>query len=372
MIDTTSGPLGQAPAGGSFFRSGPADEDGLRLHLNETAYGPPPGAAEAVAEEAALHLERYPDSEYRALRPALARHFGVAPEMVAFGNGVDELVLLTSLAMLRAPDAEVTATAGTFPGYAASAATAGARMRALPLAEHAVPVPEMAAALRAGTDLAFVCNPLNPTGALLSAGQVRELLDAAACAPGVLVFDEAYLDFAGAEHHHALAAVREGAPALVLRTFSKAWGLASVRAGCVIGPPELIGRIERAARALPFRVSRPAQRAVLAALARPDHLEHVRTGTAHARELLVSGLTALGLRCAPSAANFVMVDVPGDSAALTARLAAEHRVIVRDLGLLGLPGRLRITVGSPEQVERCVDALAAVLRRVRPTAGAVR
>ncbi|MGK5533928.1 pyridoxal phosphate-dependent aminotransferase [Streptomyces sp. URMC 129] len=347
----------------SFFRSADAGHgtDCLRLHLNESPYGPPPGTVEAVAAEAAAHLAHYPDSECRALREALARHFGVGPEMVAVGNGVDELVLLTSLTFLREPAAEVAFTANTFPGYAASAAVAGAAVRALPLRDRAVPAGELAEALRDGTDLAFVCNPLNPTGTVLSRAEVDLLLDAARSADGVLVFDEAYLDFAGPEHEHALLAVRSGAPALVMRTFSKAWGLASVRMGCLIGPADLVARCARTAGALPFSVSRPAQSAVLRALEQPGHLERVRSGTAQAREYLIKSLDAIGLPAMPSHANFVMVDVPGDSARVADRLAAEHGVLVRDLSLLGLPGSLRVSVGTPPQVERCVAALAAVL-----------
>ncbi|MGP4111433.1 pyridoxal phosphate-dependent aminotransferase [Streptomyces sp. 4N509B] len=359
--DLETAPQTGPPA--SFFRTAaPGDEaDHLRLHLNESPYGPPPGALDAVHDEASGHLSHYPDSEHRHVREALARHFGVRPEMVLVSNGTDELVLLTSLTFLREPGAEVTLTTTTFPGYAASAASVGAAVRGLPLRERRVPAAAIAEALADGTDLAFVCNPLNPTGALLREAETRLLLDAARSARGVLVFDEAYLDFAGPEHEHALAAVRDGAPALVMRTFSKAWGLASVRIGCLIGPAELVARVERTARALPFRASRPALRAVLAAVARPDHLDRVRTETARARELLVKGLESIGVPTTASHTNFVMVDVPGDSARVAERLAAEHRVLVRDLTLLDLPGSLRITVGTVPQVERCVAALAEVL-----------
>ncbi|MBA0053326.1 histidinol-phosphate aminotransferase family protein [Streptomyces sp. AJS327] len=356
---------------GSFFRSAdPGEGPGwLRLHLNESPYGPPAGTAEAVSEEADSHLPHYPDSEYTAVREALAAHFGVTPDMVLPGNGVDELVLLTSLTFLREPGARVALTESTFPGYAASAAAVGATVSTLPLRDRAVPVADLADALRDGADLAFVCNPLNPTGSVLGAEDVRQLLAAREESPGVLVLDEAYLDFAGPEHEHGLAAVRAGADALVLRTFSKAWGLASVRIGCLIGPPELVARCARTAGALPFRVSRPAQRAVLRAVAEPGHLERVRDQTARAREHLVKNLEAIGVPASPSHANFVMADVPGDSARVAARLASEHQVLVRDLSPLGLPGSLRITVGTPHQVERCVAALAAVLG-VEPRAGA--
>ncbi|RCG19758.1 histidinol-phosphate aminotransferase family protein [Streptomyces diacarni] len=344
-------------------------EDYLRLHLNENPYGPPPGTVEAVHTEAAQHLNRYPDSECGLLRERLAEHFRVAPEMIAIGNGTDELVLLASMTFLREPGSRVVTTDSTFPGYVTSAAAVGAPAHVVPLAGAALPVAGLTAAVRQGAALAFVCNPLNPTGALLDRDEVTELIDAAESSGTVLVFDEAYLDFAGPAHEFALEAVREGRRVLVTRTFSKAWGLASVRAGLALGPPQLVEQIAATARALPFNVNRPAQRAVLRALEAPAHLDRVRADNARVRELLFKTLDSLGLGHSPSAANFVMVEVPGqgtgpgDSTRFAARLAEEHHILVRDLTLLGLPGRLRVSVGTEAEVERLAAALAHLLGR---------
>ncbi|EMF01887.1 histidinol-phosphate aminotransferase family protein [Streptomyces mobaraensis NBRC 13819 = DSM 40847] len=350
----------------------PDGGDHLRLHLNENPYGPPPGTVEAVRDEADRHLNRYPDADCRLLREALAAHFRVPADMVAVGNGTDELVLVASLTFLREPGTTVLTTATTFPGYVVSAAAVGRVPVTVPLDGADLPVGALAERIAAGADLAFVCNPLNPTGALLDRAAVFRLLDAADQGGGVVVFDEAYIDFAGPEHEFALEAVRAGRRALVTRTFSKAWGLASVRMGVAVGPADLIARLSATAGALPFNVNRQAQRAVLRALEHPDHLDRVRAANARARELLRKSLDALGLVHAPSASNFVMVDVPppGDSARFAARLAAEHRIFVRALDALGMPGRLRISVGTEAEVERLAGALAAVLgdggREVRP------
>jgi histidinol-phosphate aminotransferase len=348
----------------------PDGGDHLRLHLNENPYGPPPGTVDAVREESEHHLHRYPDADCRELREKLAAHFGVGADMVAVGNGTDEIVLVTSLTFLREPGTSVVTTATTFPGYVMSAASVGRTPLTVPLDGTHLPVGALAERLEAGADLAFVCNPLNPTGALLDRAEVTRLLDAAERGGGVVVFDEAYIDFAGPDHEFALRAVREGRRALVTRTFSKAWGLASVRMGLAVGPAELIARVSATAGALPFNVNRQAQRAVLRALEHPEHLERVRAGNARARELLGKELDALGLAHAPSASNFVMVDVPppGDSAALAARLTAEHRVFVRALDALGMPGRLRISVGTEAEVERLATALRAVLATPAVTA----
>ncbi|MBQ1121043.1 histidinol-phosphate transaminase [Streptomyces sp. B15] len=344
-------------------------EDWLRLHLNENPYGPPPGTVDDVCAEASRHLNRYPDSGCRLLRERLAERFRVAPDMIAVGNGTDELVLLASMTFLREPGSSVVTTATTFPGYVTSAAAVGAPAHVVPLVDAAIPVAGITAAMRQGAALAFVCNPLNPTGALLNRDEVMELIDAAESSGTVLVFDEAYLDFAGPAHEFALEAVREGRRVLVTRTFSKAWGLASVRAGFALGPPELIGRIGTTATALPFNVNRQAQRAALRALEAPEHLDRVRADNTRVRELLCKTLDSLGLGHSPTAANFVMVQVPGqgtepgDSTRFAARLAEEHHILVRDLAVLGLPGRLRVSVGTEAEVERLATALTQLLGR---------
>lgn len=363
---------GQALPPGFFADTEIVDgEDHLRLHLNENPYGPPPGTVDAVHDESARHLNRYPDADCRKLREALAAHFGVAPDMVAVGNGTDELVLLTSLTFLREPGTSVVTTATTFPGYVVSAASVGRTPVTVPLDGADLPVGELADRIGAGADLTFVCNPLNPTGALLDRASVRHLVDRAEHAGGVVVFDEAYIDFAGPAHEFALQAVREGRRALVMRTFSKAWGLASVRMGVVIGPADLVARVSVTAGALPFNVNRQAQRAVLRALEQPEHLARVRAENTRVRELLCKSLDALGLTHAPSASNFVMMEVPppGDSTAFAARLATEHRIFVRALDALGMPGQLRVSVGTEAEVERFATALRTMLDGPAATVG---
>ncbi|MFF2407935.1 pyridoxal phosphate-dependent aminotransferase [Streptomyces sp. NPDC058092] len=337
-------------------------EEYLRLHLNENPYGPPPGTVEAVREESARYLNRYPDSECRDLREGLATHFGVPPEMIAVGNGTDELVLVTSMTFLREPGTSVVTTSTTFPGYVMSAASVGATVATVPLSGAAIPADEVTDAIGRGATLAFVCNPLNPTGAVLDGAEVTKLIDAAERAGTVLVFDEAYMDFAGRAHEIALDAVRAGRRVLVMRTFSKAWGLASVRMGVAIGPADLIAKVGATAGALPFNVNRQAQRAVLRALEQPAYIERVRAENARARELLCKSLDALGIEYAPSVTNFVMAKVPGDSVRFTARLASEHHIFVRNLDALGLPGHLRISVGTEAEVERLATALTALLQ----------
>jgi histidinol-phosphate aminotransferase len=212
-----------------------------------------------------------------------------------------------------------------------------------------------------GAALAFVCNPVNPTGSVLAPGDVERLIDRAEETGCVLALDEAYMDFADKAYDVALAAVRGGRRLLVLRTFSKAWGLASVRLGCAVGAPDLIASITATSAALPFNVSRPAQQAVLQALRKPEHLDRVRQSNAEVRALLCKSLESLGIDYTPSATNFVMARIDG-SEAVAAELASRHHILVRDLSALGLPGHIRISVGTPAEMERLAAALAEVLR----------
>jgi histidinol-phosphate aminotransferase len=361
-----------APVTLASLGSGPAEGgDYLRLHFNESPYGPPPAAVRAAQDELTARCGLYPDPECGAIRERIARHHGVTPDMVAVANGVDELILLTCLTF-RGPagpagphaparPATVAVTSGTFPGYASSATVAGATLRTVPMSDD-LPVGDLSAALRDGADLAFVCNPHNPTGAVLDAAEVTVLLDAAADGGSVVVFDEAYLDFAGPDYDFALDAVRAGRRLIVLRTFSKAWGLASLRIGYAVGAPDLIARIWATRGTLPFNVNRPAQHAAVAALEHPEHVADVRRKTAAARQRLSQALTALGVDFVPSVSNFVLVKVGGDSARIAAELAGRHQILVRDLSPLGRPGCLRVTVGTTDQVDRFAAALADVLK----------
>ncbi|WP_190197589.1 aminotransferase class I/II-fold pyridoxal phosphate-dependent enzyme [Streptomyces djakartensis] len=332
----------------------------MRLHLNENPYGPPAGALEAAADELRRWGTAYPDSDCAGPRKAVADHFGLTPEMVAVGNGSDELVLLIALAFLR-PGDTVLLTEGTYLGYAMAAAAARAEVRTEPLKRFGVPARALASALGEGARLCYVCNPHNPTGTVLDPSDVERIIAAAENTGAVPVFDEAYMEFADPAYDYALDAVRKGRRLLVLRTFSKAWGLASLRCGYALGPADLIDQVWRVRQALPFSANRLAQRAAMAALGDRGHLAEIRRLTGEARQRMCDRLDRAGVPHVPSVTNFVMLRPPGDSALVAARLAEEHRILVRDVTMLGLPGHLRVSVGTPEQVDVFCSALEDVL-----------
>ncbi|WP_433521302.1 pyridoxal phosphate-dependent aminotransferase [Nocardia pseudovaccinii] len=331
----------------------------LYLHTNESPYGPPDGVWEAVSDEVMANCHRYPDSECRDLRAAIARHVDLPDDMVAVGNGLDELILLAVHAY-AGHGGNVVLTDCTFPGYAACSALVGAKTRIVQLENYRVAASAMVEAISAGTDLAFVCNPHNPTGTLLTPDQIRDLIDAAEATGAVLVVDEAYMDFVA--NQSAIDAVRAGRQVIVLRTFSKAWSMAALRIGYAVGPTRLIDKLWQARRPLPFSVNPMAQRAVPIAVRDEKFIDTVRRQTARARGLMFSRLHEARVRYLPSVTNFVMVST-GDrnSAAVTARLADEHRIYVRDLAGFELPGWIRVTIGTQAQTEYTCAVLAAVL-----------
>lgn len=341
----------------------------LRLHQNESPYGAPAAALDAAVAELSARHSHYPDHQCTALRARVAGALAVRPELVAAANGADELIQLLALSRARASkdgSGAVAVTERTFPGYAAAASVAGVQTIEVPLTGGRVTAAGVVDAMRAGATLAYICNPHNPHGTALDGAAVEEIIAGAEATGAVAVFDEAYIEFADPGCDVTVDAIRQGRPAVVLRTFSKAWGLAALRVGYAVGPADLMEQVRRTRQSTPFSVNRLAQRAAIAALDHPDFVAGVRQRTAAARNRLCAGLRALGVGFVPSQTNFVLarLDAAGgaaDSGTVADLLAARHRVLVRDLGPLGLPGCLRVTVGTEEQVDRFCAALAGVL-----------
>jgi len=325
----------------------------IKLASNEGAFGPLPASVEAY-HAAASGLHRYPDGGATPLREALAARHGVSAEQVVIGNGADELIRLCGAVALDAGDSAVVPWP-SFPSYLSAAAVHGADVVRVPPAEGYAT--DSVAVARARGRVVFLANPNNPTGTLLGRGEVRRFLDE--LSPGVLcVLDEAYAEFAdpGPE---GPALVAEGRESLcVLRTFSKAYGLAALRVGYAIASPEVASALNRV-RPI-FNVSQPAQEAALAALgevvAVAERVAHVHG----AREAVRSALEAAGLEPVTTQTNFVLAETPdGDADGLADRLL--HRgFMVRALGGFGAPRAIRVTCGTDEENA----AFAAILGEV--------
>lgn len=328
--------------------------DGLiRLHMSESPYGAS-ALAVAAARSALDKVSLYPDPGRRQLIADIATSYGVAVEQVAVGNGSDELVLLSSLAVGDVSRPGVV-TAGTFPGYRTCLEQAHRGSLSVPLDGALMDVPAYIAAMSQG-GIAYVCNPHNPGGGTLPRAQLDSLVRAAEKTAVPLVVDEAYLEFAPLDTPQVRDYLADEAPVLTLRTFSKAYGLASLRIGYAVGSASLIAQLRSAQEAIPFSANRMAQAAAAAALADHDFIDSVRATNAECREWFTGELARRGGRYLPSVTNFVAVAVT-DPAEAERWLAKKHGILVRDAGRFGFPGYLRISLGRREDLLRCLDAL---------------
>ncbi len=329
----------------------------VKLASNENALGPSPMALDAIVA-AARDVHLYPEGACPDLRHALARSLGVQEGELVFGNGSDELIHLLGLAYLQ-PGDEVLQAVPTFVRYEAAAILNRARCVSVPLCEWAYDVDVLLAAVTHETRIVFIANPNNPTGSYLARKDTERLLDNVSerC---IVCFDEAYYEYVDArDYPDTLEYVRSRQNVVVLRTFSKIYGLAGLRIGYGIARPEIVAALERVRE--PFNVNSLAQAAARAALDDAKHVQRSREMTVVGRSFLTERLAGLGLRVYPSQGNFLWVDTGRDCRALFQALL-RLGVIVRAGDIFGAPTFLRITVGQPRENERLVHALKEVLQ----------
>ena len=334
----------------------PSPGTGLRLHLNENTGGCSPRVLEAIQRLAATDISAYPD--YTAAVHAAARYFDVDPDWLLLVNGLDEGILMATLghiARMRAFDAEVIIPVPAFDPYVQSTASVGAAaVRVEPGADFAFPTAGVLKAITTRTRLIHMNTPSNPTGRLIPHDDIAAVAEAAPHA--VALVDEAYIEFAGETFLPRLGMHQN---VLVGRTFSKAYGLAGMRIGCLIGHPDVLGPVR--ASTPPLTVNLLAAAALVAALEDPDFLPAYAAQVTRSRELLYDACGRLGLPFWESAANFVLVRV-GDPVGAFVETMARHGVHVRDRSHDPYtPGCVRITAGIVEHTERAVAALEAAV-----------
>jgi histidinol-phosphate aminotransferase len=324
----------------------------VRLSANENPLGPSPRVVEAVRREATqVHL--YPDGGSSALRSALGRVLGVAPEQVVVGNGADELIQLVALAAFADGD-EVVLPHPSFEPYANAVDIASALARKSPLKGYDTDLDDMLARVTDRTKAVFVCSPHNPATTIVRTRPLTAFLDSLGADPPLVVLDEAYRDFCDdPEYPDGVALLARYPRLLVLRTFSKIAGLAGLRVGYAVGSVETIDRLNRV-RA-PYNVNRLGQVAALASIEDSAHARRTRELVIAERAFMSAELTKRGFTFPPSQANFLLVRVP-DAAALRARLLAAG-LIVRDGAAVGFPGHLRISLGTRAVNERLLRVL---------------
>jgi histidinol-phosphate aminotransferase len=328
----------------------------VKLASNEGPYGPFPEALEALRREIE-ELNRYPDGGAYRLRTALAERHDVRFEEVAHGAGSDGIVDYLSQIAFDAGD-EIVCGWPSFPSYVIDAKKLGAVARTVPLRNHRYDLDGMLDAISPRTKLVYVCHPNNPTGTMNARSELDAFLDRV---PGhvLTVLDQAYFEYIDdPEYVDGLEYVKAGRRVVVLRTFSKIYGLAGLRVGYALGPEELVTSIGKVRRA--FDVSSMAQAAALASLDAPDELARRRRENAEGLVQLERIMRERGLEPPKSVANFLFAEVGEDSRPLFEQLLREG-VIVRPAGGFGAPGAIRVTVGTPDENELFGEALGRVL-----------
>jgi histidinol-phosphate aminotransferase len=324
----------------------------VKLASNENPLGPSPKAM-AVINEGVASLHRYPDGGAFRLREALADRWKVAADQVILGNGSDEILGLLARTFLSPGDEAVMADQ-TFVIYRMEVMAAHGKAVVVPLVQWRHDVMAMAAAITERTRLLFLCNPNNPTGTMVSGEEVAQLL-ARVPEQVVVVFDEAYFEYVrSSQFPDSMAYVKQGRNAIVLRTFSKIYGLAGLRIGYGVTTPEIANFLNRVRP--PFNANSLAQRAALAALDDDEHVAKSRAVNQAGMEQVINGLRGLGLAPIPSEANFVYVDVGRDGRRVFESLL-RLGVIVRHI-----EGRMiRVTIGQASENEALLTALGQVL-----------
>jgi histidinol-phosphate aminotransferase len=335
-----------------------SDADLVKLASNENPLGPSPLAEEAMLA-AARSMHRYPDGGAFVLRHALAGKLGVQPNQIIFGNGSNELIELACQVWLAAGRSAVVSEC-SFAVYRMAALKTGASVFAAPMRSLTHDPDAMLAAIRPDTSMIFFANPNNPTGTLVEQEALDRFMERVPDSVTVC-FDEAYLELLEPQlQPDTLKYVREKRKVILLRTFSKAYGLAGLRIGYAIAPADAITLLNRVRQ--PFNVNAMAQAAALAALDDEAHVNRTRAVVRTGSDSLMRELDNMGIPFVPSVANFMLVEV-GEGRRIFEALLRQG-VIVRPMDGYGLPRYIRVTIGTRDENERFIRALSAVMNGV--------
>jgi histidinol-phosphate aminotransferase len=336
----------------------------IKMASNENPFGPSPLAIAAI-RQAANGTNFYPDNDATDLRVALAEHHGIQPEQVLVTDGSTALIDITARTLL-APGLNAITSQRSFIVYSLVTRSAGGRLIEVPMRDDCFDLDAVAAAITPETRVVYIANPNNPTGTMFFADVLDRFIPRV---PGdvMVVLDEAYSDYA--EFHARQASqlysrsieyVKEGRQnVIVLRTFSKAHGLAGLRVGYGIGDPQLLRYFAQVRTA--FSVSVVGEAGAIAALKDDAHIRLSVERNAEGVEYLTPRLQEMGFRVVPTSANFIYLETSEDPTQLGRRIQNEG-CIVRSLAPWGIPNALRISVGTPEENRILVDALSRALR----------
>ncbi len=330
----------------------------VKLASNENPEGPLPAVLEAIIK-AASEINRYPDAACFELTQRLAKHLDVTPDSLIFGNGSNEVIDILIRALVS-PGENVVFSEHSFIVYALATQVHFESGIAVPLTTGDLhDLPAMAAAVNSKSKLVIICNPNNPTGTYNTAAELDTFL--AAIPDHVIVaMDEAYYEYVTADDYPQTLPMLAAHPNLILlRTFSKIHSLAGLRVGYGVGHPGLIGELHKTRE--PFNVNMLSQAAAIACLDNWHEVAGRRDRNRAELDRMIAELQALGLETVPSQTNFVLVRGSVNAGQLAADLL-QKGVIVRPMHAFGLgDGAMRISIGLPEENQRCIEALKEIL-----------
>ncbi len=326
----------------------------VKLASNENPFG----AAVSILDVAEnLTLDRYPDPECKKLKKRLASHYTISPEHLIFGNGSDELMQLIALAFLESKDTIITADV-TFSEYEFVATLMGAETITVPLKENAYDLDGILDQITGRTKLIFIANPNNPTGTFIEREQIDAFLHKV---PDdvVVVLDEAYVEYVSADKTTNSTVLLHTIPNLiVLRTFSKLYGLAGCRIGYAMANPELINILKLAKQ--PFNVNSVAAEAAFQALTQTEFIQKSLKGNDAGKKRLYNYFREKGISFQESETNFIYVDINTDAKAFCER-CLKRGLILRPLTSFGRPDAIRVTIGTPEELDFLESVIDEVL-----------
>jgi histidinol-phosphate aminotransferase len=322
----------------------------IKMASNESPFGPSPVAIRAM-QSVLAETNFYPDNDASELRQKIAEREQVKPEQIVVTAGSTSLLDIIARTLLS-PGFNAVTSERSFIVYPIATKAAGGELIEVPMREHGFDLDAVATAVNPKTRVVFVANPNNPTGTLVSSAELDRFLEKMP-EHVIVVLDEAYYDYArhftairGGDYSRSMEYVREGRNVVVLRTFSKAHGLAGLRIGYGIGPAELISYFARMRTT--FSISVPAQAAALAAFEDVAHTTKAVTNNAEQAQPLSDAIQEMGYTVVPTWANFIYCETGDNASDVAKRLQAEG-VIIRPMGPWGAPEAIRITVGTAEQ-----------------------
>ena len=334
--------------------------DVVKMASNENPLGPSPLAVEAI-KEYLPKISLYPDGNSYYLKKALADRFGLEENNIVIGNGADELIILLGAAYLN-PGDEIIMAQPSFSEYEFSARLMDAVTVRVPSKDYRHDLKAMTEAITAKTKIVYVCNPNNPTGTIITHEELQQFLKE--LPPGVLVvIDEAYYEYVeDSSFPRSLEFMEKGYNILILRTFSKIYGLAGLRVGYGMAKEEIIADLNTVSE--PFNVNSLAQVAARAALDDQGHLDAVRKINASGKEYLTQEFTKMGLFHLPTEANFIFVEVGVDSKELFQKLLHKG-VIIRTGDIFGYPQFIRVSISTEKANRLFIKALQECLKNLK-------